>query len=173
MKTIFRALANYNKSVNLEIISILEGMPAEKLAEKTKAYFPTIKDAAGHILLSDIAILKRFMPVFPDSRAFNSSLLMAADTAVIKKEIETDIKKFFQYRKEADEIILQFVEEFTGEKFNSVLKFTNYRGEAVETIAWKYLLTFFNHQTHHRGGISVMLDMAGVKNDFSGTLSRI
>jgi uncharacterized damage-inducible protein DinB len=35
------------------------------------------------------------------------------------------------------------------------------------------LLTIFNHQTHHRGGISVMLDMADVKNDFSGTLARI
>jgi uncharacterized damage-inducible protein DinB len=173
MKTIFQALARYNRNVNLEIIGILEGMPAEKLAEKTKAYFPTINDAAGHILLSDMGILKRFKPSFADSKALNSSPLMAADTAVIKKEIEADIKKYFQYRKEIDAMIMEFTEELTDEKLNNVMKFTNHKGEAVESVAWKYLITVFNHQTHHRGGISVMLDMAGVKNDFSGTLSRI
>jgi len=62
MKTIFQAMARYNKNVNLEIIGLLEGMPAEKLAEKTTAYFPTINDAVGHVLISDIGILKRFKP---------------------------------------------------------------------------------------------------------------
>jgi len=98
---------------------------------------------------------------------------MSADTAVIKKEMEADLKKYFQYRKEVDAMIIEFTGEFTDENLNNVMKFTNYKGEAVEAVAWKYILTLFNHQTHHRGGISVMLDMAGVKNDFSGTLARI
>lgn len=173
MKTIFQALARYNRNVNLEIIGILEGMPAEKLAEKTRAYFPTINDAAGHILLSDIGIFKRFKPAFSDSRTLNAAPLLSMDTAVIKKEIETGMKDFIRYRKEVDAMIMEFVEELPDEKLKTVMKFTNHKGEAVESVAWKYLLTVFNHQTHHRGGISVMLDMAGVKNDFSGTLTRI
>jgi uncharacterized damage-inducible protein DinB len=173
MKTIFQALAKYNGNVNLEITGFLEGMPAEKLTNRTKAYFPTIQDAVFHIFLSDLGMFRRFKAAFPESKAINSSALLSADTAVIKKEVEADLKKFFQYRRDMDFMITQFMDELTDEKLESPLKYVNYKGESVETVVWKMLLTIFNHQTHHRGGISVMLDMADVKNDFSGTLARI
>jgi uncharacterized damage-inducible protein DinB len=31
----------------------------------------------------------------------------------------------------------------------------------------------FNHQTHHRGMISLYLDMMGIDNDFSGLLPLV
>ena len=173
MKTIFQAMARYNGNVNSEVMGLLGGMTNEKLTDKTKAYFPTVLDAAFHILLSDIGMFKRFKPAFPESKALNSAALLTADTALLKKEIEGDLKRFFQYRGELDEMIKQFVGELGDEVMARNFKYVNYKGENVETAVWKMLLTIFNHQTHHRGGLSVMLELEDVKNDFSGTLARI
>ncbi len=172
MKKIFQAMARYNGNVNKEVMVILGGMPADKLMVKTKAYFPTIMDSVLHLLKSDIGLLKRFNTAFPESKALGSPL-MAADPDVLRKEAEADLKKYFQYRGEIDAIINQFVGELDDEALERSFKFVNYKGEATETAVWKILLTIFNHQTHHRGGLSVMLELEDVKNDFSGTLARI
>jgi uncharacterized damage-inducible protein DinB len=173
MNTILHALACYNSNVNLELAGILREMPAEKLSAKTGAYFPTILDAAVHILINDINMVKRFKTAFPESIALGSTLLLSDDTARIKKEAESGLEKFLDYRKQLDPVISAFVDELDGETLDFIIKYNNYRGEPVEAAAWKLLLTIFNHQAHHRGGISVMLDIAGVKNDFSGTLAKI
>ncbi len=34
-------------------------------------------------------------------------------------------------------------------------------------------LHLFNHQTHHRGQISVLLDQLGVENDYSNLISKV
>lgn len=172
MKTIFQAMAKYNGNVNLEIMGLLGGMPPEKLAIKTKAYFSTIIDTALHIFLSDIGMFRRFKTTFPESTALSIPLLNI-DTALLKKEVEGELEKYFQYRKKIDEMINQFVGELDDEDLLRGFKYTNYKGEPVETNVWKMLLTIFNHQTHHRGALSVMLELEDVKNDFSGTLSKI
>ncbi len=56
---------------------------------------------------------------------------------------------------------------------NSVINYKNYKGDDVEKEVWKILLQWFNHQTHHRGQISVLLDMIGENNDYSSLLARI
>lgn len=47
-------------------------------------------------------------------------------------------------------------------------KFKNIRGEEIEKIFWITIIHIFNHQTHHRGEISAMLDILNIKNDYSG-----
>lgn len=173
MKTVFQALAKYNKNVNLELITLLESTPADKMAAKTKAFYPTITDAVLHLLVSDLSFLKRFKAAFPLSNALNSNALLTSDIAGLKGQLEHDLKKYIQHRKEADAAMMQFVDELNDGDLNMVFKYTNYKGEAVETIVWKMLLTIFNHETHHRGGVSVMLELEDVKNDYSGTLARI
>jgi uncharacterized damage-inducible protein DinB len=174
MKTVFQAMAKYNKNVNLEVISLLGNMPADKLTNKTKAFYPAIQDAVVHILTSDIGLFKRSLKTaFPASKALNSSQLFTADIPALKTEIEADIKKYFQYRKEADNVIIQFVDELSDGDLNGPLKFTGHKGAVVETTVWKMLLMIFNHQTHHRGGVSVMLELEDVNNDYAGTLARI
>ena len=172
MKTIFQAMARYNGNVNFEIMGLLGGMPPEKLAIKTKAYYSTIMDTALHILLSDIGLFRRFKASFPESKALSIPLLNA-DTVLLKKEVEVGLEKYFQYRKEIDGMINQFVVELDDAVLARSFKYTNYKGEPVETNVWKMLLMIFNHQIHHRGALSVMLELEDVKNDFSGTLSRI
>ncbi len=173
MKNIFQAFAKYNQSVDLSILELVEPLTQEKVMAKTKAFFPSIYETMNHNLLSDLFWLKRFGEGFKDSIVLSHSDLVSLDFKGLRKELEDDYTKLFQYRKRADEAILQFIEEIDENKLNSVFKYKNYKGEEMENILWKILLQWFNHQTHHRGQISVLLDMIEVNNDYSSMLTRI
>jgi uncharacterized damage-inducible protein DinB len=91
----------------------------------------------------------------------------------LRKKFETDYTTLFQHRKQVDEVILQFIDEIAEGALNSVITYKNFKGDDVEKELWKILLQWFNHQTHHRGQISVLLDMIEVNNDYSSMLTRI
>ena len=74
---------------------------------------------------------------------------------------------------QADQAILEFTREMQPSTFKSVIRYKNFKGEDQEQALWKPLLHWFNHQTHHRGQISVLLDLVGVNNDYSSLLPRI
>jgi uncharacterized damage-inducible protein DinB len=173
MKIIFQSFAKYNKVVNQEILKLVEPMPKEKIFQKSKAYYPAIFDSMSHIFNTDIAWLRRYKTALPENKALAESSLLKLDKDAVKKEIEEDYAKLFKYRKELDETTLRFIEELDEDKLNSIIKFTNNRGEQVEKELWKLLLQWFNHQTHHRGQISVQLDMVDVFNDYSSLLNKI
>jgi len=173
MKTIFQAMAKYNSSVDQSIIDILSPLSKEQIMEKTKAFFPSIYDNLYHIFFSDLFWLKRFKDGFTESKSLSGSNLLALDGKSLRKEIEANYTKLLEYRKQTDQIILQFIDELTENQLTSVFKFKNFKGEEMESPLWKILLQWFNHQTHHRGGISVLLDMLGVTNDYSSMLGRI
>jgi uncharacterized damage-inducible protein DinB len=173
MKTIFQALAKYNQSVNQSILELVEPLAEEQIMMKTKAFFPSIFETMFHCLMSDIFWFTRFKDVFKESKALAGSELVSLDLRGLRKEYDPDYKKLFQHRKQADETIRQLIEEIAGDRFGSVVKYKNFKGEEVEGLLWKILLQWFNHQTHHRGQISVFLDMIDVKNDYSSMLNRI
>ena len=79
----------------------------------------------------------------------------------------------FQHGRKADETISQLIGEIDENQLNSAVKYKNFKGDEVEGLLWKILLQWFNHQTHHRGQISVLLDMIDVKNDYSSMMNRI
>jgi uncharacterized damage-inducible protein DinB len=172
MKNIFQALAKYNGSVNQSIIELLKPLDKEKIMMKTKAYYPSIFETLIHNFFADLNWLKRYGGVFKESKAL-SNRMVSSDQKVLRQEFDSDYTKLFQYRKETDEVMIQFVNELDEAKLNSVIKYKNYKGEDQEQELWKPLLHWFNHHTHHRGQISVLLDMVGVDHDYSSLLTRI
>ena len=172
MKNIFQAFARYNGSVNQSIIEILKPLNREQIMMKTKAYYPSILETLLHNLFADLNWLKRYGGVFGESKAL-SHRIASSDQKALRQEIESDPAKLFQYRREADEVLIRFVDELDESKLNSVIRYKNYKGEDQEQELWKTLLHWFNHQTHHRGQVSVLLDMVGVDHDFSSLLTRI
>jgi uncharacterized damage-inducible protein DinB len=172
MKNIFQACAKYNQSVDLLILELVEPLTQEKVMAKTKAFFPSIFETMNHNFLSDLFWLKRFYEGFKDSKALSNEVV-TLDFRGLRTELEGDYKKLFQYRTQVDEVILQLIEEWDENTLNSVFKYKTFKGEEMENILWKILLQWFNHQTHHRGQISVLLDMIDVKNDYSSMMNQI
>ena len=173
MKNIFQALAKYNGSVNRSVLELLERLEKEKIMMKTKAYYPSIFETLFHILIGDLNWLKRFRGGLKESKALSNSKLFSLEEKELRKEFESDYTKLYQYRKQVDDVIVQFVNELDEAKLNSIVKYKNYKGEDIEQELWKPLLHWFNHQTHHRGQVSVLLDMIGIDNDYSSLLPRI
>jgi uncharacterized damage-inducible protein DinB len=173
MKTVFQAFARYNGSVNQSVLELVEPLRKEQLMMETKAYYPSIFKTLLHNLIADLNWLKRYRGVLKENKALNSNQLASLEERNLEKEFESDYKKLFQYRKQVDEIIIQFVNEIDENKLDSMVKYKSYKGEDVEKELWKTLLHWFNHQTHHRGQISVLLDLIGIDHDYSSLVTRI
>ncbi len=173
MKTVFQALARYNGSVNRSILELIEPLSKEQIMMQTKAYYPSVFETLLHNLIADLNWLKRYRGAFKENRALNDTNILSLDDKALRKEFESDYKKFFEYRRQMDDLIIRFANDLDETKFDSIIKYKNYKGEDMEKEIWKTLLHLFNHQTHHRGQVSVLLDLVGVDHDFSSMVTRI
>jgi len=173
MKKLFEALAAYNKSVNQSIIELLEPLKKEQVMMETSAYFPSVFETFLHNFIADLSWLKNNKDAFSDSKALSSSKLISLEDKLLKKEFESDYTQLFLYRREMDDVISQFINELDEDQLNLVFLYKNANGHDVGKELWKTLLHWFNHQTHHRGQVSVLLDLLGMDHDYSGLVSRI
>jgi len=173
MKPIFQALAKYNRNVNEELTRILSELPKDQLMMETKSFYHNIYETLVHILASDRAWLSRFETAFPACGCFKKNEITGLDEASIRKKIGEDYSTVFVIRKKADELLERFVNEIGEKAYTGSFKYRNYKGEESERLVWQALIQMFNHQTHHRGSISDMLDAMGIKNDYSTLLTRM
>ena len=173
MKQIMCGYAAYNRSVNESVREILAALPEDQIKFETMAFFHSIYETYLHLVINDIIWLKRLGAVFADSAILKKNRDILIDDAALRKQLEGDYARVFEFRKKLDAAIERFVEEIPGGDLEKPLRFKNFYGNNVETVVWKALLHWFNHQTHHRGNISVMLDLMGVQNDFSMLYTRI
>lgn len=173
MKNLFQALAKYNGSVNQSVLELLQPLKRDQVMMKTKAFYPSIFETLLHILAADLNWLRRYRDNFKENKAFSDTKLLSLDEKSLRLEFESDYTKLFGYRRQVDGLIIQFVNELGENQLSSMLKYKNYKGEEIEKEIWKTFLHWFNHQTHHRGQVSVLLDLLGIDHDFSGLVSRI
>jgi uncharacterized damage-inducible protein DinB len=66
-----------------------------------------------------------------------------------------------------DEIIISFANELTEHDLERSFDFTNSKGITVHKKLLVYLLHLSHHKTHHRGMISLYLEMLGKENEYS------
>ena len=173
MKNIFQALALYNKSVNETLMGLLKGLSKDQIMMETKAFFHSIYETFVHTVTTDLIWLRRYEKIYPDIKCLKSNELLSLDDVSMRKEFGKDYRAAFEIRKRADALIEEFIHEINEQNFIRAIQYKNYKGEHVEKILWQALLHWFNHQTHHRGNISVMLDFLGVDNDFSSLITRV
>ena len=67
-----------------------------------------------------------------------------------------------------DNIIVDFINEITKTDLEKTVKFVNHKGLTLEKRMDVILIHMFNHDTHHRGMISLYLEALGKENDYSG-----
>jgi uncharacterized damage-inducible protein DinB len=173
MKTQFQAFARYNSSVNQSVLELVTPLNKDQIMMKTKAYYPSIFETLLHILITDLLWLKRYRDTFKENKILKGSPLLSLEEKGLRMEFESDYTRFFQYRRQVDQLISRFVDDLDETHLNLILKYTNYKGEYNEKEMWKTMLHWFNHQTHHRGQVSVLLDLVGVDHDFSTMIARI
>jgi uncharacterized damage-inducible protein DinB len=169
MKELFQLLAEYNAKTNVEMIGILEKLPPERLAQDAGSFYRSILGLVNHILVSDVIWLGRFAHQFPEL-AFVEPRLPQLDMQKWTDIVWGSLAAYRPVRLDLDETIRQLFQRVADGSFGAELAFKNMRGVDQNKIAWRAFLHFFNHQTHHRGQVAVLLDQFQVENDYSNLI---
>lgn len=150
----YLTLARYNRWMNEKLFAVCaELSDAERKADR-KAPFGSIHGTWNHLLLTDRAWLGRFSGV-------------PFEFQTLADELYSDFDQLRRERVLTDDAIDAFVADLTPEKLASTLRFT--RSDNIEYAfpLWVCVAHLFNHQTHHRGQITTLLEQLGV--DFGVT----
>ena len=160
-----KLLARYNSHANQEMGRVLSELTTEEWNKSFGGYFPSIRSLASHLFSGDLAYLKRFAGLRPfayvDHPLFGRTIAKGEVLFPAFSDYEPD-------RKALDALFTRFIDEITPADLGKRLRFKNYQNEDQEKDFGGLVLHVFNHQTHHRGQISLYLDILGKKNDFSG-----
>ncbi len=148
-----RTMAQYNKWQNVQLLETLRGLNQEVLVQERGAYFGSILATANHILWSDQLWMSRF-----------SGYPAPSENYAKGTEISTSLEDWAIQRFRLDSAICEWGRQvmaidLTGEmSWFSVVnhrEYTKPKGTCV--------VHMFNHQTHHRGQLHVMLTSVGCK----------
>jgi len=154
-------LAKYNEWMNAKLYEAARRLSDDELAADRKAYFGSILGTLNHVVAGDTLWLRRFsahptnFPVF----AVLSDLPVPASLDQI---LFPDIRSLSAYRKQLDQIILDWAHSITESDLDVVLSYSNMKKVAAKRNFYSLLVHFFNHQTHHRGQATTLLSQAGV-----------
>jgi uncharacterized damage-inducible protein DinB len=163
IKDILKYYSHCNKYININIIKILK--ENDYVFSKTiTGYYKNINDILFHILSVDLSWtndLKEIMKskIFEEKiyKEFNDGNDINPYKSIIYFESDRII---------LDDLLIEYVNEINLNDLEKEIKYKN----NTRKKAWEILIHMFNHQTHHRGQISQILDENGIENDFSNMI---
>ncbi|MHA2035108.1 MAG: DinB family protein [Promethearchaeota archaeon] len=173
IKVVFELLAKYNTITNKEVVDVLEGTDSLKLTEDLGSYFGSILGLLDHQLVADIGWLRILGENITDLD-FILPLLEDYQTGRIPpKELHwKSLSEYNSIRVEIDKVLERVVATLSPDQFSTTITLEGRRGKFTY-ITWRILLQMFNHHTHHRGGVSLLLDQLKIENSFSNLLWKV
>jgi len=146
---LYQAFAHYNQIMNQRIYEICSEIPDEMRKQDRGAYFNSIHGTLDHIVLGDRAWMNRLADK-------NYPLVK------IGNELFTDFDEMAKTRIGLDADICQWTEGLTEEWLATPMAWTaSLDGVERTQPVWLLVSQIFNHQTHHRGQVSTLLNQAG------------
>jgi uncharacterized damage-inducible protein DinB len=165
----FSYLARYNGAANQALVGFLDKLPPAELSKPRGSYFSSIQGILDHVIMCDINWLRRFRELFPKAEPLNRPRLSPPGHAWTVFEFP-EYSEFRIERVKVDAIFADFVEAADSSRFGEVLTYSDSHGIARRYYFRDAFDHVFNHQTHHRGQISQILDELGVEHDFSNLI---
>jgi uncharacterized damage-inducible protein DinB len=142
----------------------------EQWNKKFGGYFSSILSLCNHLYICDFNWLKRFALLrdfeYIKDEFFKKGLKFGSHAFEDKNE-------YIQKRKELDEYMKRFTGEVKEEDLNKSLTYKDSHGDEHNQEYGLVILHVFNHQTHHRGMISIYLEEMNVENDYSNIMDII
>ncbi len=146
----FRMLASYNRIANERLYEACGRLDPAEYRRERKGSFGSIHGLLNHLLLGDRIWMSRFAGRGNTTPPLNSILFDGfAELRSARAAQDEEIEAFFA-KTDADFLQRQF-------------PYTNNQGKAYVETALVAVLHFFNHQTHHRGQVHVMISQTDIK----------
>ncbi len=145
----FQTLARYNHWMNEKLFSICAAMSDEERKQNRGAPFKSLHGTWNHLLIADRLWLGRFY-----HQPFSVPSL--------DYELFSDFDELKREREKTDAEIFVWVDLLTEDALQRDLTVTSFSNPTQYTRPlWFFALHFFNHQTHHRGQMTAMIEQAG------------
>lgn len=144
-----RDMASYNRWMNERLYEVCAELSDADRKQDTGAFFKSIHGTLNHLLLGDKVWLGRFMcaPFTPQG---------------LDQELYKEFEDLRKARIETDEIIMDWANALTDKDLAGELQYTSIVNPAPRRYEmWLAVAHFFNHQTHHRGQLTVLLSQFG------------
>ncbi len=171
MKEIFLLLAEYNIQANHDMIQILDQMPPAKIALDVGAYYKSFLGILNHVLLSNLYWIRRLAKFLPELGPILQDI-PDVQPKTPKDIIWSTLDALKPVLTKVDDQLKRLVQLLSEQKYSELIKYTSSKGGERTMIVWQILLHLFNHHTHNRGQIAVLLDQMGIENDYSSILWR-
>ena len=149
LKDHFQLLAKYNRVANARLLDACWGLSRETLEAESSAPFGSIAGLLDHLLAADEVWLARF------EGDLGAQLRKGPRQPL-------DLRAFRSQREALDARIEAFATGLTEGDLTRPMSYRNSSGVAISGTLALLLAHMFNHQTHHRGQIQVLLREAGV-----------
>jgi uncharacterized damage-inducible protein DinB len=147
--TYFKTMCRYNRWMNEKIYEVCATMPDEVRKRDCGAFFHSIHGTLNHLLLADRMWLGRFTqnPVSYPS---------------LDHELYSDFEELRRERAKTDAAIESWIASLNEADLDEPLIFTPMSiGREMSFPLGHVALHFFNHQTHHRGQITTLMNQLG------------
>jgi uncharacterized damage-inducible protein DinB len=145
----FRMLARYNRIANERLYAACAELDVEEYRRERRGSFGSIHGLLNHVLLGDGIWMSRFEGSGKTTPPLNTVLFEDfAELRLARVKQDVAIERFFEA---VDEGFLE-----------KSVSYVNSKGKEYVESAPVMLLHFFNHQTHHRGQVHVMLSQTSV-----------
>lgn len=154
----FILMSEYNRRMNNQIYKVVRGLEESELHEDRGAFFKSIIGTLNHILVGDIIWLTRFSK-------HSERYISLAELAEFPKPkgldhiLFSNLISLIEAREKVDLLIYSWLKNETKEgDFNKLLGYSNTKGIVSKRDFGELISHLFNHQTHHRGQLSTLLN---------------
>ena len=154
-------MSRYNQWMNQKIYQAAQQLGNKVSQQDRGAFFGSILGTLNHIWVADIIWLRRFSQ-HPQQYPSLSSLPELSSYTALDQTVADDIQTLNKLRQELDKTIIQWCQEIASADLEHSLEYFDTKGNPYNKNFGQLIQHFFNHQTHHRGQISTLINQQGV-----------
>jgi uncharacterized damage-inducible protein DinB len=148
------------------MLKIVKDHP-ESFSYKTGGYYDSIAAILDHLYISNLNWIKSFCDVIDTSI---SKEIKAISIPEYGSSVFSNIEEAIIGLTKTLEMTEALCKEIKESDLERIMTRKRRNGEMMEKRVWKALIHFFNHQTHHRGQVSEILDELKIENDYSNMI---
>lgn len=146
-----RQMASYNEWQNQQLRDVMRSVNEDVLRQERGAFFGSILETANHVLWADQLWLSRLSGFPPPTGALATS-----------KEATSSLSEWEIARFRTDKALSLWARDLRSIDLTGPLTWhSEVRGAPLTKPLSLCVMHMFNHQTHHRGQIHVMLTAVG------------
>jgi uncharacterized damage-inducible protein DinB len=157
----FRLMSQYNSLMNDGIYRVVGTLSVEERERDMGIFFKSIHGTLNHILLADRIWMGRFATCTDRKFSVLANAKLIFEFESLKQILYSDFEELHRERIETDKLIEQWLQEIESDLLSIAIDYTNSSGKTRSHKLWFALTHFFNHQTHHRGQVTALLNQLG------------